>query len=377
MPATSPIGSCAPRDRADAHDPASPAGLARLLRSAVRGASKPRLVGRYPCVVFATVAPDGRRHAHRVYVAHDGQGKAELGADARGGRRDPKKSARLKEGESAAGCAVLWGDPATAPHLLMAEGIETAAALALAHREEVEAGGVAVAAALSTSGLRTFAPWPATRTITIAADRDEAGEADDRGYRAGERAARAFALTYHERLEIRIALPGQEGEEVDWLDVLRRDGVQAVRAGLDGAAAVHPDAAGDRRRQAARRERLRARRDRAHLPAAGDGKHDAGLPVRALRPDHGPQIRRQGQGRRGRLAAGGDPVRRPGSAALHPRGRGVRAPGGCASDGWPSTGTRPRARSAGTHGCFRAPGEVVRVRTEGRGRRRACRGQGP
>ena len=29
---------------------------------------KPRLVGRYPCVVFATVAPDGRRHAHRIYV---------------------------------------------------------------------------------------------------------------------------------------------------------------------------------------------------------------------------------------------------------------------------------------------------------------------
>ena len=197
--------------------------------------SKPRLVGRYPCVVFATVAPDGRRHAHRVYVAHDGQGKAELGADARGGRRDPKKSARLKEGESAAGCAVLWGDPATAPHLLVAEGIETAAALALAHREEIEAGGVAIAAALSTSGLRTFAPWPATRTITIAADRDEACEADDRGYRAGERAARAFALAHHERLEIRIALPGQEGEDVDWLDVLRRDGVQVVRAGLDGA----------------------------------------------------------------------------------------------------------------------------------------------
>ena len=197
--------------------------------------SKPRLVGRHPCVVFATVAPDGRRHAHRIYVAHDGQGKAELGADARGGRRDPKKSARLKEGQSAAGCAVLWGDPATAPHLLVAEGIETAAALALAYREEVEAGGVAIAAALSTSGLRTFAPWPATRTITIAADRDEACEADDRGYRAGERAARAFALAHHERLEIRIALPGQEGEDVDWLDVLRRDGVQVVRAGLDGA----------------------------------------------------------------------------------------------------------------------------------------------
>ncbi|MGH6920848.1 MAG: toprim domain-containing protein, partial [Geminicoccaceae bacterium] len=191
---------------------------------------KPRLVGRYSCLVLATVAPDGRQHAHRIYVAPAGAGKAELGAGCDGRRREPKKSARLKEGESAAGCAVLWGDPATASHLLVAEGIETAAALALAHREEVEAGDFAVAAALSTSGLRTFAPWPANRTITVAADRDEACEAGDRGYRAGERAARAFALAHHERLEIRIALPGQASEDVDWLDVLRRDGVQVVRA---------------------------------------------------------------------------------------------------------------------------------------------------
>ena len=101
---------------------------------------KPRLVGHYPCAVFGTLAPDGRRHAHRIYVALNGQGKAELGVDARGRPRDPKKSARLKEGQSAAGCVVLWGDPATAPHLLLCEGIETAAALALAHQAEIEAG---------------------------------------------------------------------------------------------------------------------------------------------------------------------------------------------------------------------------------------------
>ena len=142
---------------------------------------------------------------------------------------------------------MLWGDPATAPHLLVAEGIETAAALALAYREEVEAGGVAIAAALSTSGLRTFAPWPATRTITIAADRDEACEADDRGYRAGERAARAFALAHHERVEIKIALPGQPGEDVDWLDVLRRSGPEAVRTAIAAAPLFEP-AAGEKAR---------------------------------------------------------------------------------------------------------------------------------
>ena len=42
---------------------------------------KPRLVGHYPCAVFGTLAPDGRRHAHRIYVALDRQGKAELGVD--------------------------------------------------------------------------------------------------------------------------------------------------------------------------------------------------------------------------------------------------------------------------------------------------------
>jgi len=205
---------------------------------------KPLLVGRYPCVMFETAGPDGRHHAHRIYVAINGQGKAELGTDSRGRPRDAKKSARLKEGESAAGCAVLWGDQAKASHLLVAEGIETAAALALAHRAEVEAGGLAIAAALSTSGIRTFAPWPANRKITVAADRDEDRPADDRGFKAGEQAARAFALAHHEHLEIRIALPGQEGEDVDWLDVLRSGGVEAVRSGIGSAVPFEPPVQG-------------------------------------------------------------------------------------------------------------------------------------
>ena len=81
-------------------------------------------------------------------------GKAELGVGADGRPRDPKKSARLKEGQSAAGCVVFWGDPAKATAPAGREGIETAAALALAHRAEIEAGDVVVAAALSTSGIR-------------------------------------------------------------------------------------------------------------------------------------------------------------------------------------------------------------------------------
>jgi Toprim domain len=202
---------------------------------------QPKLVGHHPCVVFATRSPDGRSHAHRIYVAAEGAGKAELGRRTDGRPRDAKKSATLKEGQSAAGCVVLWGDPKAA-HLVLGEGIETAAALALARQPEIEAGEVAVAAALSTGGIRSFQPWPATRRITIAADRDEDRPADDRGFKAGELAARAFAFAHQERVDVGIALPGEPGEDVDWLDVLRRDGLDTVRVGLDGAERFVPTA---------------------------------------------------------------------------------------------------------------------------------------
>ena len=205
-----------------------------------RRGGQPKLVGQHPCVVFGTSSSDGRRHAQRIYVKPGGAGKAELGRRTNGRPRDPKKSATLKEGQNAAGCVVRWGDPTTAPHLILCEGIETAAAVALAHRTEIDSHEMVVAAALSTAGIRSFQPWPATRRITVAGDRDDNRPPDDRGFKAGEQAARTFALAHHERLEIHIALPGQAGEDVDWLDVLRRDGVEAVRAGLRGAERFAP-----------------------------------------------------------------------------------------------------------------------------------------
>ena len=190
---------------------------------------KPVCVGHFPCLIFGTLAPDGRSHAHRIYVAIDGQGKAELGVRDDGRSRDAKKAAKRPDGENTSGCAVVWGDPGSAPHLILAESIETAAALAYAHKLEIEETRLAIAAALSTSGIRSFSPWPATRLITLAADRDEDMPRDDRGFKAGERAARDFALRHHEDFEIRISLPGNPGESVDWLDVLRSDGVAALR----------------------------------------------------------------------------------------------------------------------------------------------------
>ena len=196
---------------------------------------KPNLVGQYPCVVFGTVAPDGRANAHRVYVRADGEGKADLGVASDGHRRDAKKSAKLRDGASAAGCAVLWGDPAAAPHLIVAEGTETTAALAFAHRAELKAGMLALAAALSTGGIRAFEPWPANRQITVAADRDEGKPQTDRAFKAGERAAHALGCRHHAQRDVRIALPGAAGQDIDWLDVLRTEGLEVVRSEIASA----------------------------------------------------------------------------------------------------------------------------------------------
>ena len=191
--------------------------------------AKSKLIGRYPCAVFGTTSADGRRHAHRIYLAPGGVGKADLGIAPDGQPRQPKKSARIIDEVNRTGCAVLWGDPERAPQLYLAEGIETAAAIAFAFRDQIAAGEVAVAAAISAAGLETFQPYPATQRVTVCADRDEAVKPNAQpGSRRGEQAARRFALFNYEKIRVYIALPGESGETVDWLDVLRRDGVDLV-----------------------------------------------------------------------------------------------------------------------------------------------------
>lgn len=202
--------------------------------------AKPKLVGEFPCAVFGTMAADGRMHAHRIYLAPGGAGKADLGVGD-GRPRDPKKSARIIGVDNTAGRSVLWGDPERAPHIIVTEGIETAAAVALAKAAEIGAGEVAVAAAISATGIETFQPYPATKRVTIAADRDEAEKADGTRSRRGERAARVFGLRHREKLTICIALPGKPDESTDWLDVLRREGIEAVRSGLTAAAPFVPE----------------------------------------------------------------------------------------------------------------------------------------
>jgi phage/plasmid primase-like uncharacterized protein len=201
--------------------------------------AKPKRVGDYPCAVFGTVAADGRRHAMRIYLAPDGAGKADLGA-LNGYQRNPKKSARVIGDDNTAGCAVLWGKT-SAPRIIVTEGIETGAAVALAFKNEIIAGEVMVGAAISAGGIEAFSKYPATTRVTVAADRDEATKNDGKpGSRAGEKAARAFALKNHLQLRVDIALPGNAGETVDWLDILRRDGVEAVHDGIVAATIFVP-----------------------------------------------------------------------------------------------------------------------------------------
>jgi hypothetical protein len=203
---------------------------------------KPKEIGTWPCAIFGTLAADGRYHAHRIYLSEDGTGKAELGHRSDGHPRNPKKSAKTIAGQpSVAGRSVFWGDPGLVPHIVLAEGIETACAIAYALRSEIEAGTVAVAAAISAGGMEAFQLWPPTRNITVAADRDEGTKADGReGSRRGERAARKFGLLNHDRVAINIALPGAPGESADYLHVLGCDGVVAVRAGILGAPVFMP-----------------------------------------------------------------------------------------------------------------------------------------
>ena len=194
---------------------------------------KPELVGFFPCAVFETIAADGRKHAHRVYLNNNGNGKADLGITAAGHSRDPKKSARLPAGQpSTAGLCVIWGDVGTAVHAIVAEGIENAAVIAYCFKNEIENGTTYVASAISTAGIRAFHPWPATTKVTVAADRDEGPGKD----RAGEKAARILALKRlngpQQQIPYLMALPGQPGTSYDFVDLLHDERIDAVRTAI-------------------------------------------------------------------------------------------------------------------------------------------------
>lgn len=98
--------------------------------------------------------------------------------------------------------------------------------------------------AINAGGIEALRPWPATKRVTIAADRDE-GVKPSRPTpsRRGEVAARTFGIRHHGRTSTAIALPGAPGTSTDWLDILRDEGEEAVWAGISDAPAFVPTAA--------------------------------------------------------------------------------------------------------------------------------------
>ena len=206
---------------------------------------KPTLVGKFPCTVWKMIGPDGAFHAHRIYVAPNGLGKADLGKTSNGRPRNPKKSAKVLNGQSITGCCVVFGNPNKAEHLIGTEGLETAAAVANSYESEVLSNTVAVVAAISAVGVEAVKPWPATQRITVAADRDEYAKGTRPPSRRGEKAAATLAARLANVVPVSVALPGEPGESKDWLDVFRQEGIEAVRLGIE-AAPVEDVAAIDR-----------------------------------------------------------------------------------------------------------------------------------
>jgi hypothetical protein len=97
-----------------------------------------------------------------------------------GERRKAKKSAKKINNDTTAGRAVIWGDPSKAETELVLEGVETAAAAALAFETNITSGEMAIVACITADGIEAFKPWPCTKRVIVGADRDDAPLTYDR-----------------------------------------------------------------------------------------------------------------------------------------------------------------------------------------------------
>jgi hypothetical protein len=136
-----------------------------------RRGGNPVRVGEFPAAIFETIDCEGNQHAHRIYLSPGGAGKAELGIAPDGTRRREKKSAKKAKDDNTAGRAVIWGDASRAETAMIFEGIETAAAAALAFKPDIASGKIMIAACITASGIEAFEPWPSTSRVIVGADR--------------------------------------------------------------------------------------------------------------------------------------------------------------------------------------------------------------
>ncbi|MEM9627817.1 MAG: toprim domain-containing protein [Pseudomonadota bacterium] len=204
---------------------------------------RPAKLGDWPCAVFEAVAPDGRTGAFQIFLNRDDPQKKAVIADQDG---EPVKSKRWlgkeREGDSLAGLAIWFGERAKASTVYVLEGIEDAAAVAVIHRDSLQIGTEAVAACIATAGVASFEPPSQVTDVIIVADRDERPNAKGIVSNAGQKAARRLALRLHERVRVRIALPGNPGEKCDVLDMVHNESWDATENRISEAVPFVPTA---------------------------------------------------------------------------------------------------------------------------------------
>lgn len=202
---------------------------------------RPTMVGEFPCAVFGTSDHNGNIHAQRIFVRDAGQGLAELGTNAEGEPREPRKLARKKVGENVNGYGVIWGDITAAKTFVIAKEVESGAAIAQALRSEVEGKTTCVVACLSDAGVERWRPPGTAERIIVACDRDEARKG--LGYKRGEAAGKKLAARHVHRVQVSIAVAGQEGQGITWAAIFRTQGADLVRvAVLEGGRRYDPEA---------------------------------------------------------------------------------------------------------------------------------------
>lgn len=168
-----------------------------------------KYVGSYP-VMLAPVAhgPEGKLAGiHRTYLGPLGQGKAAV--------QEPRKLSKAAKPGAYKGAAIWLAKPETV--LAVAEGIETALAV-------MQATNTPAAACISAAWMANIELPETVQTVELWADNDPAGT------KAAEAAAGSL---YSQGRTVFVLIPPEEGD--DWLDVLNRDGPEALRSARENA----------------------------------------------------------------------------------------------------------------------------------------------
>jgi hypothetical protein len=223
-----------------------------------------------PGMAWETCAADGRRGGVRMYLG-------ELGEDPDGKARRQEIDC-FADGVRPTGCAVPWGNPDTATTAYVCVGVENGAAIAYAIKAEIDSGEAIVCACTTNSNMEAFKPWPATTTLVLCPDRDEAAKGvGGLPTLAGEKSAHllgALLRSDSPTFEIEIAKPGDPDTNTTFRDLLVRCGADAVLTTLSAAQEFEPDpAAVEKAAQHAAEAAMVAQATREYpLPSTVDGR---------------------------------------------------------------------------------------------------------